>query len=1059
MSDKELENAYDREFRQMLIEQQTEEATQKPLIEEKVIEPSELVLETADLPARCSEETDLDYPVETEVVSDNSSPNLQSVLNLINKSYLSELQDCVVVPFEKDVNLPNARWYNITKIVYEKGIFFADKMKMLYNSLHDVAKQVMMVVKNDCDGKIQLYIGARDAEGNDYTSGDTLDSALKSFVHGISFEHSDTKHFSNYKNPSVASVSGIASLPDDKKENFIQGLENLINSATDIPYTAYFIADSIDDNERLSLLSANEEIYSKLSSMKSIQQTISESQTASVTKGITESISKQVSRTITNGKNSSHSQGTANGTNESDSNGESDTSSFLFWSWGSNSSHTTGRFEQENETYQTGTNYSTADQSGETNQKGTNESETNGTQDTKSLMTTAENKVVSNILETLDDNCKRLKNSAQYGLWNCSAYFVSETDSSSKQLASIYKGSILGEKSGREMTAINVWKTDDERNYELMEYLDNFSHPLFKYYDQEVTAGSIVNSEELAIHFSLPQKHVPGIIVQERASFGRNVFDCNSKKDSRTIHLGNVQDLGRTESANVDLELESLSKHTFIAGTTGIGKSNTLYNILEQSVDKNVKFLVIEPAKGEYKHVFGNRKDVNVYGTNSKKMNLLRINPFEFPEDIDVNEHIGRLVEIFNACWPMYSAMPQVLKRSIENAYKSCGWDLDESESEYRLFPNLIDVTKALKDYINNSEYSAETKGDYIGALQTRLESLQGGLEGKMLCGVNSLRDEDLFNENVIVDLSSVNTESKSLLMGLLVMKLNEFRISENKGMNLPLRHLTVLEEAHHLLKNCSTQQNQESSNLQGKSVEALVNSISEMRTYGEGFIIADQSPALLDRSVIRNTNTKIIMALPDKDDCEVAGKSINLNDDQIAEISRQKVGEAIVYQNAWEEAVQCKVDEFKGAGGTFKFVKTNVAPKVSEEAVLEFLLNGRLINGLENIIKNLKISTSAKIKLVELLKGNRSLFEDKNFPKLAKVIFEIVSLKESIWDLKTINQKECDNFMTDFIQREFPSISEKEYRKLKQSILRGFSEKGGKERQIYSQWLNNEMQ
>ena len=33
------------------------------------------------------------------------------------------------------------------------------------------------------------------------------------------------------------------------------------------------------------------------------------------------------------------------------------------------------------------------------------------------------------------------------------------------------------------------------------------------------------------------------------------------------------------------------------------------------------------------------------------------------------------------------------------------------------------------------------------------------------------------------------------------------------------------------------------------------------MRTYGEGFVIADQSPGLLDMSVIRNTNTKIVLA------------------------------------------------------------------------------------------------------------------------------------------------------------------------------------------------------
>ena len=103
-----------------------------------------------------------------------------------------------------------------------------------------------------------------------------------------------------------------------------------------------------------------------------------------------------------------------------------------------------------------------------------------------------------------------------------------------------------------------------------------------------------------------------------------------------------------------------------------------------------------------------------------------------------------------------------------------------------------------------------------------------------------------------------------------------------NGDMNAELKHITVLEEAHNLLKRTSTEQMSESANLLGKSVEMLANAIAEMRTYGEGFIIADQAPGLMDLSVIRNTNTKIIMRLPDFSDRELVGKSANLNDDRL---------------------------------------------------------------------------------------------------------------------------------------------------------------------------------
>ena len=134
------------------------------------------------------------------------------------------------------------------------------------------------------------------------------------------------------------------------------------------------------------------------------------------------------------------------------------------------------------------------------------------------------------------------------------------------------------------------------------------------------------------------------------------------------------------------------------------------------------------------------------------------------------------------------------------------------------------------------------------------------------------------------------------------------------KEANSALKHITVLEEAHNILKRTSTEQSAESANLAGKSVEMLSNAIAEMRTYGEGFIIADQAPGLLDMAAIRNTNTKIIMRLPDEEDRKLVGKAAGLNDDQIVELSKLPTGVAAVYQNDWIEPVLCKIPRFENA-------------------------------------------------------------------------------------------------------------------------------------------------
>ena len=238
--------------------------------------------------------------------------------------------------------------------------------------------------------------------------------------------------------------------------------------------------------------------------------------------------------------------------------------------------------------------------------------------------------------------------------------------------------------------------------------------------------------------------------------------------------------MNHTENTKVSLSKKSLASHTFITGSTGSGKSNTVYHMLDRARKQGVKFLVVEPAKGEYKNVFGGRKDVTVLGTNPKLSQLLRINPFSFPENIHVLEHMDRLVEIFNVCWPMYAAMPAVLKNAVEKSYVDCGWDIVKSENKYgeELYPSFADVARNVKEIIDSSEYDAENKGAYKGSLLTRLQSLCNGING-MIFVADEIPKEQLFEENVIVDLSRVgSSETKSLIMGMMVLKLQEYRMA-----------------------------------------------------------------------------------------------------------------------------------------------------------------------------------------------------------------------------------------------------------------------------------------
>ena len=419
--------------------------------------------------------------------------------------------------------------------------------------------------------------------------------------------------------------------------------------------------------------------------------------------------------------------------------------------------------------------------------------------------------------------------------------------------------------------------------------------------------------------------------------------------------------------------------------------------------------MVIEPAKGEYKHVFGCLDDVTVYSHSNKMGTLLQINPFVFPyEHVDVLEHIKRIVGIFNACWSLYAAMPSILEHSIITAYEKCGWDVDASEHKFDtpIFPSVDDVVVCVKDYIDRSDYSADTKGDYKAAIEKRLQDLCEGMFDKMF-NRGSISDEELFNKNTIIDLSRTGSaETNALIMGFLVIKLNEFRMSEG-GMNKSLRHVTVLEEAHNLLRKVSTSQSMETANVAGKSVEMITNSIAEMRTYGESFIIVDQSPSMLDSAAIRNTNTKIVLSLPDTEDRKVAGGSMSLSEEQIDEIARQNQGEAIVYQNHWEEPVQCKVDRFEDYVNDYVYTKStlfNKKPKrVYKTEVVEFLLYPYLnkdfdIDYVAASISESEMPTAIRFSLMDLVEEYRnsnelSIWKDYNFAELSIVLKQYLNL------------------------------------------------------------------
>lgn len=969
-----------------------------------------------------------DNRLATSNTTNDSEISLENRIEIIEegirKKYLSRLTEMDIVPVgdlpDLEVDLiDNVRLYNITEMVYQKGEPATDKFTTVFNTLAIYNASVFIII--DSDGiKTNFYIGVRNNETDEtikrstVTLGDTLKNTLIGHFPGMKINNVDRSQIAELSNRIVkqsnmtsVSVVGNSKITNDEiDEHFVQGLEKLALALTGRQYIGVIVAQN-QSPQSIQVIRRNyESLYTKLSPLKSVQTSSNETSSESRNKSFSEMNGKQKAATIAGAVVSlaGSAAGVAIGlaTGGTGQAIEAGTAAMLGGQIGGQAGGQLNSFISSLAPVE---QISTSQSASETR--------------------TVENKQINDILKLIDGQLERLEDFDSYGAWNVAGYFISDDMSAAEIAASNYRSLMNGEKSGREVSAINSWRKNNPYllgNFsDLTTYISRFVHPLFYYGHTDdraiiVNASTEISGKELGLHLGLPRMSVPGLPVIEHAEFGKEVYryqlfahDDGVTNPEDRLTLGRVFDLGQITDKVVELNNKTLNMHTFITGSTGSGKSNCVYQMLVELHQDRIPFLVIEPAKGEYKDVFGNWNDVNVYSTNPKLSELININPFRFPESIHVLEHVDGLVEIFSVCWPMYDAMPAFFKDAILRSYESVGWDLGSStfygdEVDY---PDFEVLAEELERLINSSDYASDIKSNYKGALITRVKSLTVGLN-KYIFTKEQTPYEKLFEENCILDLSRVkSTETTALIMGLMVYILNEYRLDRKVANNMECNHITVLEEAHNLLKNTNGSVESE---LISKSVQMLTNSIAEMRAYGEGFIIVDQSPSSVDIAAIKNTNTKIVLRTPEANDREAVGRSMGLTEDQVNEIAKLPKGVAVVYQNDWVNPVLTMIDKAAVNDNDAYRVKTKATIMPVRKArtiIAKMLLQERISYApirdteLYNALKVLSLPRSDRNRISEIIKlfsasAGKLIWQPKSQLELQGLIKSVLGLTDN---------------------------------------------------------------
>ena len=1062
----------------------------------------------------------------------------KNALNLVDdvvlKSYLKRLDsmDIASMPEAEGVD-SSIVLFKINRMVYEEDEFATDKFISAISSMSFADCSVFLVIDGYRD-KTDFYLGVKNNDPKRTTASvaDTFKSSLVGQFPGIdiddcsivekgkksSLQEQVLRRISNAS--SLSSYVGIPAFKDEDgkydNKNYVQGTEKLAQAMQGKRYTAIILASNLTTDVVTEIRNGYETIYSQLSPMSTQQLAYSTNESLANAINRSKGVTQGKTKTQTIGE--SHTNGTSNSHSKSDSEtkkskiavGSSVLGGFLaavgtgltitgtgaaiglplMAAGGAMSAvGAAGKSKTSGTTDTYGTSQSDTENRSMSDAESHSETFTDSLGKTatigssKNYTLTIHNKHIEELMKRIDQELERISMSESTGLWSVASYFFSyDNDFASAESAStIFKSIMQGEESGVETSAINSWIDNSQKMKMLTNSVCHLSHPVFwnnltvNGENIKVENSSLLSSKELAMLLSLPHKSVPGFPVVEHVSLAKEVIRNNESLMKREVSLGCIFDLGKAYTENrVKLDVKSLTQHVFVTGSTGCGKSETIYKLINETKQVGTKFLVIEPAKGEYKNVFG---DVNVFGTNPLIMPLLRINPFSFPTGVHVLEHIDRLTEIFNVCWPMYSAMPAVLKKAMLDAYESCGWDLRLSVNRLSqgedVYPSFLDLFLSLEKVITESAYSEEVKSNYSGALLTRVESLTNGLNGEIF-SVNELSNMVLFDENCIIDLSRVGSqETKSLIMGILIMRLSEYRMTGANTPNSALKHLTVLEEAHNILKRVSTEQSQEGSNMAGKSVEMITNAIAEMRTYGEGFVIVDQSPTSVDKAAIKNTNTKIVMRLPDEDDRKVSGKAAGMNDKQIDEIAKLPTGVAVVYQNDWVSPVLCKIDRMENSRVIFNEQKDSILELNSENDInyiIEFLLAGQTENTqkafdiiqIEKSVRAFNMPSKVRMALLDTIeeykKNNHiSLWNSVSIYDLSSLLTDLLGIRKEFE--KCVRQycqsKELNKKLTDLVKTRVP-LDYVSCRYCLKCLFADFSLHSSANKKMAEEWLIN---
>lgn len=412
----------------------------------------------------------------------------------------------------------------------------------------------------------------------------------------------------------------------------------------------------------------------------------------------------------------------------------------------------------------------------------------------------------------------------------------------------------------------------------------------------------VADAELLAALARPPRRELPGIRTVEAVG-----FDLTPEREGE-IDVGAVLDDGDRPVDRFTVTRATLNRHGFVTGATGSGKSQTVRHLLEGLGAIAVPWLVIEPAKAEYAAMAGRTgAPVTVIRPGDPAAVPAGINPLEPEPGFPIQTHIDLIRALFLAAFDAVDPFPQVLSHALTRCYTDLGWDTVTGDARRPgrppRYPRLSDLQATALSVVDTIGYGREITDNVRGFIDVRLGALRLGTPGRFFEGGYRLDMAALLRRNTVIEIEDIGSDSdKAFLIGAVLIRVAEHLRAHRDRDGAELAHVTVLEEAHRLLRRA------EPGTAVAYAVELFAALLAEIRAYGEGIIVAEQIPSKITTDVVKNTALKIVHRLPATEDRELVGATMNLDAAQSRHVVSLPPGRAVVFADGMDRPIRIEV-------------------------------------------------------------------------------------------------------------------------------------------------------